>query len=93
MSPSGYLLRTYDKPPMNKVQLDLLFHAMVSQSGRAILEVIHAPPGCNVNFMTEHFSTPSGANSPIRANAKWFLKIWHTTFRIELFTGWKPMAR
>ena len=41
---------------MNEDELDLLFHAMASQPRRAILEVIRANPGCNVNFVTEHFS-------------------------------------
>ena len=41
---------------MNDDELDLLFHAMASQPRRAILEVIRATPGCNVNHVTGHFA-------------------------------------
>ena len=41
---------------MDDDQLDLLFHAMASQPRRAILELVRANPGCNVNFLTGHFS-------------------------------------
>ena len=41
---------------MNDDELDLLFHAMASQPRRAILEVIRAKPGCNVNHVTGHFA-------------------------------------
>ena len=41
---------------MDEDELDLLFHAMASQPRRAILEVIRATPGCNVNHVTGHFA-------------------------------------
>ena len=41
---------------MDGDELDLLFHAMASQPRRAILEVIRATPGCNVNHVTGHFA-------------------------------------
>ena len=41
---------------MNEDQLDLLFHAMASHPRRAILELLRANAGCNVNFVTQHFS-------------------------------------
>ena len=41
---------------MNEDELDLLFHAMASQPRRAILEVVRNQPGCNLNFVTGHFS-------------------------------------
>lgn len=41
---------------MNQDQLDLVFHAMASQPRRAIVDVVRANPGCNLNFVVEHFS-------------------------------------
>lgn len=41
---------------MNEDALDLLFHAMASQPRRAILEVVRKQPGCNLNFVAEHFA-------------------------------------
>ncbi len=41
---------------MNEDELDLLFHALASQPRRAILEVVRRQPGCNLNFVTAHFS-------------------------------------
>ena len=40
---------------MNQDQLDLVFHAMASQPRRAIVDVVRANPGCNLNFVAEHF--------------------------------------
>jgi DNA-binding transcriptional ArsR family regulator len=40
---------------MNQDQLDLVFHAMASQPRRAIVDVVCANPGCNVNFVAAHF--------------------------------------
>jgi DNA-binding transcriptional ArsR family regulator len=40
---------------MNHDQLDLVFHAMASQPRRAILDVVRANPGCNLNFVVEQF--------------------------------------
>jgi len=41
---------------MDEDELDLLFHAMASQPRRAILEVVRRQPGCNLNFVSGHFS-------------------------------------
>ncbi len=40
---------------MNEDQLDLVFHAMASQPRRAIIDVVRASPGCNINFVTARF--------------------------------------
>lgn len=40
---------------MNQDQLDLVFHAMASQPRRAIVDVVRASPGCNLNFVVEQF--------------------------------------
>ena len=40
---------------MNEDELDLLFHAMASQPRRAILDLVRANPGCNLNFVVGHF--------------------------------------
>jgi DNA-binding transcriptional ArsR family regulator len=40
---------------MNQDELDLVFHAMASQARRAIVDVIRANPGCNLNFVVDHF--------------------------------------
>jgi len=41
---------------MNQDQLDLVFHAMASQPRRAIVDVVRENPGCNLNFVAEHFA-------------------------------------
>jgi DNA-binding transcriptional ArsR family regulator len=43
-------------PAVDDDALDLLFQALASQPRRAILEVLRALPGCNVQHVAAHFS-------------------------------------